>query len=99
MNQDTVIVSSVLSSVLMIQILSYLEVGIITSKFGILESHLQLDLLSDLTFVVILLISMMVIFLLDNILIPSNFNFGILEHVNQLKILAGMKVFNQRNHV
>ena len=69
------------------------------SKFGILENHLQSDLLSDLTFVVIPSIFMMDISLQVNILTQNNFNFGISELVNQLKILVGMRVYHQRNHV
>ena len=98
-NQVIVIESFAQSFARMIQILLSLEVGIITSKFGTLESHLQLDLLSDLTFAVILLIYMMDIYLQVNILTPNSFNFGISEPVNQSKISVGMKAYHQRNHV
>jgi len=98
-NQVTVIECSVQSFAQMIQIWSSLEVGIITSKFGISESHLQLDLLLVLMFAVILLIFMMDIYLPVNIQILNSFNFGISELVNQLKILVGMRVCLQKNHV
>ena len=98
-NQVTVIECFAQSFVQMIQIWSSLEVGIITSKFGTLENHLQLDLLSVLTSAVIPSIFTMDIFSLVNILTLNNFNFGISEHVNQSKISAGMRAYHQRNHV
>jgi len=98
-NQVTVIESFAQSFVRMIQILLSLEVGIITSKFGILESHLQSDPLSDLTFAVILSIFMMDIYLQASIPILNSFNFGISEPVNQLKTSVGMKAYHQRNLV
>ena len=98
-NQVIVTESFAQSFAQMIQILLSLEVGIITSKFGILESHLQLDPLSDLTFAVILSIFMMDIYLQVNILILNSFNFGISEPVNQSKTSVGMKAYHQRNLV
>ena len=98
-NQVTVIESFAQSFARMIQILLSLEVGIITSKFGILESHLQLDLLSDLTFAVILSIFMMDIYLQVNIPTLNSFNFGILELANLSKISVGMRAYHQRNLV
>ena len=98
-NQVTVIESFAQSFARMIQILLSLEVGIIMSKFGILESHLQLDLLSVLTFAVILSIFMMDIYLQVNILTLNSFNFGTSELANQSKILVGMRAYHQRNLV
>ena len=98
-NQVTVIESFALSFAQMIQILLFREVGIITSKFGILEGHLQLDLLSDLTFAVILSISMMDIYLQVNIPTLNSYNFGISEPANQSKTSVGMKAYHQRNLV
>jgi hypothetical protein len=98
-NQVTVIESFAQSFVRMIQILLSLEVGIITSKFGILESHLQLDLLSDLTFAEILSIFMMDIYLQVNMPTLNSFNFGTSEPANQSKISVGMRAYHLRNLV
>ena len=98
-NQVTVIESFAQSFARMIQILLSLEVGIITSKFGILESHLQLDLLSDPTFAEILSIFMMDIYLQVNMPTLNSFNFGTSEPANQSKISVGMRAYHLRNLV
>lgn len=96
-SQDIVIVSSALNLNKMIQISLFLQVGIKTSRSGILDNQVHAGLFMAHTFVVIQLIYMTGSYWQDPIKTPSSFNYGTSAHVSTSKISPGMKAFRLTN--